>query len=270
MPKDVILVLDLDGTIIRTGEPLDTELANILQEYRQKSRLIIVTARHPMGVEFVLGNCLGFVPTISLNGGGLHLHSWDKFDRVIYFPSQTVKKIREELSPYDVTISYYGKDFWAVSKITPEIQRESIVTGMVPSIWKEYYDDRCIKISIICSLPLVRFVRFLLKKNDELLKLSMSHPTYLELSPPSVSKCMFLPVIFKRFFQNNKRPLEVFFVGDSENDIDCAKVASKSWTFPSAPPELKQVCTGILPYDDGLGLKELLKNLNSYRKIRDH
>jgi len=53
----------------------------------------------------------------------------------------------------------------------------------------------------------------------------------------------------------------IVFVGDSENDIDCAKFANESWTFPSSSRKLKEVCTGILDYDNGLGVKNLLRDL---------
>lgn len=262
--RRIILLLDLDGTIIEAGEPLDNELVGFLQKYLDESRILITTARHPLGVKFVLEDSLGFIPTISLNGAALHLTSWSKFDRVVYFPRETVEKINAELSGSEITITYYGKDFWAVSNMSHYVKRESIVTGMSPSLWKDIYAQQCIKILIMCESSMIDLVRA--RINKRLLnhvQLTTSHKTYLEISPPSVGKSKFVPNFLENFFHNSKKPAYMLFVGDSENDISCAKFADESWAFPSSPMKLKEVCTGILPHNNGLGLKELLRNLNN-------
>jgi HAD superfamily hydrolase (TIGR01484 family) len=260
--KTILLVADLDGTIIRSGEPIDEELASILKKYREESRLLIATGRHPLAVKFVLQTALGFVPTISLNGGGLNLYSWSRFDRVIYFPSDTVKAVSRELSGFDVTISYYGEEFWAVSKLSPYVERESIVTGMIPSTWRDQYLSRCVKILVMCEPSMIKIIRAHIKRQlSDLIQISESLKAYLEISPPSVNKVTLIFHFLKKIIAEKKLTPYIVFVGDSENDIDCAKFANESWTFPSSSRKLKEVCTGILDYDNGLGVKNLLRDL---------
>ncbi|MFX0126292.1 MAG: HAD hydrolase family protein, partial [Candidatus Hodarchaeota archaeon] len=91
-----------------------------------------------------------------------------------------------------------------------------------------------------------------------LVQVSTSHNTYLELSPPLVRKCMFLPDFLKEFFHQEYQNLKVIFIGDSENDIHCAEVANESWTFPSSPKRLKELSSGVLNFPNGEGVKEFL------------
>ena len=110
----MLLILDLDGTIIETGKPLDSQLAYQLKKFLKKSHILITTARHPKGVSFVLEEKIGFIPTISLNGAAIHLTSWLKFDRVVYFNEEIINGIIKALSCYEVTLSFYGKSFWDI------------------------------------------------------------------------------------------------------------------------------------------------------------
>ena len=245
-------MLDLDGTMIKTGEPLDGELAKYLKNFQEKSNVLITTGRHPLGVKFAIGSALGFVPTISLNGGGLHLTSWSKFDEVIYFPKEIITQFRTGVTNYDLTITYYGRDFWAVSDISQYIKKESAVTGMKPINWNEQFAGSCIKIMIMARPAIIKRVRGEInKKFSNRLNLSASRHTYLEISPANVDKVTFMDIYLKHLSNTSDNKIHTIFVGDSENDLSCAKFADESWTFPSAPEELKDVSTGILADNNG-------------------
>ncbi len=257
-----ILVLDMDGTLIKTGEKPNIDLMILLEEYINESRVLIATARHPLGVEFVLKDYFNFVPTISLNGAALHLTTWTKFDRVIHFPRETVDKINEELSSFNIITTYYGTNFWAVSDFSAGVEREAKVTGITPVPWSNEFADRCIKILLIDEkLKIKRFREHICRKLSNLIQISASHETYLEISPPFVKKCLFLPDFLNEFFHQEFQHLKVIFIGDSENDIHCAEVANESWTFPSSPKRLKDLSSGILDHPNGEGVKEFLLRL---------
>jgi len=259
---DFILVLDLDGTLIKTGEKLNHDLAVLLKKYISESRVLIATARHPLGVEFVLKDYFEFVPTISLNGAALHLSSWLKFDKLTYFPRKTVIMINKELSSFNIVTTYYGTDFWAVSDFSSDVEREAKVTGITPVPWRNEFMDSCIKILLIDDEKKIKKVRkHLRNKLFNLVQVSTSHNTYLELSPPLVRKCMFLPDFLKEFSHQENQDLKVIFIGDSENDIHCAEVANEAWTFPSSPKRLKNLSSGILNFPNGEGVKEFLLSL---------
>jgi len=256
-----ILVLDLDGTLIKTGEKLNHDLAVLLKDYINESRILIATARHPLGVKFVLKDYFEFVPTISLNGAALHLTSWQKFDKIRYFPYETVAKIKKELSSFNIITTFYGIDFWAVSDFSTGVEREAKVTGITPVPWRNEFLNGCIKILLIDDEFKIKKVRkHLSNELSNLVQVSISHDTYLEISPPLVKKCMFLPDFLKEFHQEIK-DLKVIFIGDSENDIHCAKVANESWTFPSSPRRLIDLSSGVLNFPNGEGVKEFLLRL---------
>ena len=259
---DFILVLDMDGTLIKTGEKLDHDLAALLKDYINDSRILIATARHPLGVKFVLKDYFEFVPTLSLNGAALHLTSWQKFDKIVNFPLETVVKINEEISSFNIITTYYGTDFWAVSDFSPGVEREAEVTGITPVPWRDEFLNGCIKILLIEDEFKIKKVRkHLNKKLSNLVQMSSSHDTYLEISPPLVKKCMFLPDFLKEFFQQKIQDLKVIFIGDSENDIHCAEVANESWTFLSSPKRLINLSSGVLNFPNGEGVKEFLLRL---------
>ncbi|MFX0182104.1 MAG: HAD-IIB family hydrolase [Candidatus Hodarchaeota archaeon] len=265
-----ILVLDMDGTLIKTGKKLDNDLAILLKEYVNEFRVLIATARHPLGVKFVLKDYFEFVPTISLNGAALHLTSWSIFDKIVYFPRKTVVKIKKELSSFNVISTYYGTDFWAVSDFSRGVEREAKVTGITPVPWKNGFMDGCIKILLIDDKSKIKKVReHITRKLPNLIQVSTSHDTYLEISPPLVKKCMFLPNFLKEFFPQEIQALKVIFIGDSENDIHCAEVANESWTFSSSPKRLKDLSSGILNNPNGKGVKEFLKRLNKWKDSPD-
>lgn len=254
----------MDGTLIKTGERPNNDLMILLEEYIKEFRVLIATARHPLGVEFVLKDYFKFVPTISLNGAALHLTTWAKFDRVIHFPCETVNKINEELPSFNIIATYYGTNFWAVSDFSAGVEREAKVTSITPVPWKNEFLDRCIKILLIDEkFKIKRFREHINRKLSNLIQISTSHDTYLEISPPFVKKCLFLPDFLNEFFYQEFQHLKVIFIGDSENDIHCAEVANESWTFSSSPKRLKDLSSGILDHSNGKGVKEfllLLKN----------
>ena len=266
---DFILVLDLDGTLIKTGEKLNSDLANLLHEYIDQFRVLIATARHPSGVKFVLKDHFKFVPTISLNGAALHLESWSKYDKAIFFPHKTVKMINKELSTFNIVTTYYGTDFWAVSDFSEGVEREANVTGITPVPWENKYTDSCIKILLIDEKIKIKRVRKHISiKFSNLIQVSTSHETYLEISPPFVKKCLFLSDFLAYFHQNSQHP-HVVFIGDSENDIHCAEVSDESWTFSSSPKRLKDLSSGILNYPNGKGVKEFLLRKRTYKDNSD-
>ncbi len=83
--ENTLFIFDLDGTLIKTGEKFDRKLAKIIKILIEKSGVLIATARHPRGVQYVFKPFFDFIPTISLNGAGLHLKSWSSFDKTFFF-----------------------------------------------------------------------------------------------------------------------------------------------------------------------------------------
>jgi len=261
-----ILLLDIDGTMIITGKPLAPDLASLLMPLQNAKRLCITTARHPQGVQFVLAPLLGFVPTISLNGGAIHLSSWSTFDHAIYFSDQSIANLIEEISSHDLTISCYGTDFWAVSKMSSFVQEEAYVTGMTPMMLSSSHLLRCIKVTLMADHGLLVEIKSHIALNISSIDANFSHASFLELSPAYSSKASMLKYLLSAFPLDSNSPY-IFFVGDSQNDLEWAQLANEAWTFPSSPNELKQICRGVLPFNDGPGLRQFLVNISLCKEI---
>lgn len=265
MNENTIFVFDLDGTLIETGEKLNKSLTKILTKLVHQSRVLIATARHPLGVQYVFEPNFDFIPTISLNGAGLHLKNWCTFDKSISFPEKTVLRLYEKFSENNITATFYGKEFWAVNKITSSIEREANVTGMIPLLWENHYAESILKILAIDDVEKIRGIRSQISLEfPGMIQMSSSFDKYLEISPSGVFKCLFLPEFINSYLmkERKKEKPNILFFGDSENDIQCAKVADATWTFESSPEELKALSKGILQDKSYEGVRKFLqKNL---------
>ncbi len=258
---NILLVLDLDGTIIFPGDSITSNLVKYLKYYNDNNLLLIATARHPIGVRFVFNKYFDFIPTLSLNGGGLHLNNWDIFDRSVFFDFTVIRNLKRLIKQYnDVTMSFYGKKFWYVNKITKRIVRESKITGMQPIINTNYGGDGCIKLLLTGDDETLKDIQNIIRKDYyELVSCNKSNLNYLELSPSNVNKTLFIDV-FIEYFAYERKDYNIVFVGDSENDIEMAKYSDEAWTYSYAPNNLKKHCK-ILTLENGEGLHLLLTQL---------
>lgn len=260
--ENTVFIFDLDGTLIKTGEKLDQKLVSLFQVLIEQSRILIATARHPWGVRHVFGTYFEFIPTISLNGAAFHLKSWSIFDKAIFFPETTVKKLYTKFIQNNITATFYGKEFWAITNLTKEIERESYVTGITPVEWNEIFADQVLKILVIDIEHKIRSIRFQIsQETPKLVQMSKSFDNYLEISPLGVEKCVFLPEILNSYFikKTKKDFINTCFIGDSDNDVPCAKVVDEAWAFKSSPGNLKALSKGILPDENGKGVRKFLQ-----------
>ncbi|UCE13393.1 MAG: HAD hydrolase family protein, partial [Candidatus Heimdallarchaeota archaeon] len=99
------------------------------------------------------------------------------------------------------------------------------------------------------------------QETPNVVQMSKSFDSYLEISPPGVTKCVFLPEILKLYFikKTKKKSLNTLFIGDSDNDVPCAKVVDESWTFKSSPENLKSLSKGIIADENGKGVRKFLQ-----------
>lgn len=262
LKSELLLLLDLDGTIIFPGEEVDPELLDQLRIFNDSSSLLITTARHPKGVQFVFNNLIGFIPTISLNGGALHLSTWNKYDSLVYIERKVVDELTSIFGYYpNVICNYYTEESWYATKINAMVMNESRVTGITPKLYCESLDGQCVKILLMGSADDINNVKDMVTlKFGEKVSCYRSNEKYLEINSAATNKAFFVKDYLAKVRHVERNSVSILFVGDSENDIECAKYADYSWTYYSSPGELKKYCS-ILTEDNGNGLKSLLTKL---------
>lgn len=259
-------MLDLDGTLIQRGQIVSQEVAEILTELSRQRRVLINSARHPAGIKHALDRFFCFIPTISLNGAGLHLSSWSEFSEFITFDTVVLQKLYEKLSQAETVTSYYGRDFWAVSCFNDYVSEESRVTGMTPKMWNP---NRMADVMKVCLMGDDSVVRHLLQeiKNDRLnINMMQSNPGYVEITPESVTKASYI----ERFLVSeglSRTSVKIVFLGDSDNDIPCAEYSNEAYTFAGASTALLQVCTGKLPERSCRVVAEFLEGMIDRKRI---
>ena len=260
--SEMLLLLDLDGTIIMTGKDLDPELADYLKYFNDANSLLITTARPPQGVQYVFKKYFDFIPTISLNGGGLHLSNWERFNSVITISQESLNELLLILKKYrNVTLNCYSKNNWYTSEINPFVIAEAEVTGTIPKIIIEPISEECIKILLMGDNSDLDYIqKIIIQDMSSQIFPSRSNNNYLEITSSKTNKAFFVKDYLKYFKQIERENITILFAGDSENDIVCAKYADYAWTYTYAPDELKAHCS-LLKFENGKGLKSLLKQI---------
>ncbi len=182
--------------------------------------------------------------------------------RHFFFQEKTLIKLSEKFLENNITVTFYGKEFWATTKFSENVKREASVTGMTPVQWIKKFSKGILKILAIDEIHKIRMIRSQINleiPND--VQMSNTFDNYLEISPPRVHKCVFLPEFLKLYLskKTNKKDLNILFFGDSENDILCAEIANATWTFKSSPENLKALSKGILSDENGEGVKKFFQ-----------
>lgn len=264
MIENKLLLLDIDGTIIFPLKELDPELARYLKLYNDSNSLLITTARPPQGVKHVFNKYFEFIPTISLNGGGLHLISWDQFDEVININDNYANKIFNLAKSYiDVVVSCYTPDGWFVSNINDEIRHEAKAVGFQPSLFEKNIIKDCIKILLIGNVnSLIKIQKELILSSSNSVVSYFSNNNYLEITSSKTNKAFFVSNYLNKIYKLKREQIKILFVGDSESDVECAKIADNAWTYSYAPESLKSYCS-LIEVENGEGLKLLLKQIRS-------
>lgn len=270
MPADAtypLLISDLDGTLLLPGQHLDHDLALELRKFAKRDKLVVVTARHPRGVAHVLDRSVGFVPTVSLNGAGLHRHSWQTFDASQPFEPSTARLIMslvqaEMQRVEEVVATVYGAELWATTATNSFLRKEAQATGMTPEPLQSKHLDECYKILLIGPQPAMRLLRRRLSAAlADMASVLTSNPTHIEVNRATVSKGQMLREFLQSLDPRAETP--TIFLGDGENDVGCAQMCQQAWTFESAPAALREVCDGILNGSNGVGVLSFLRSLRS-------
>lgn len=258
--RPVVLVADIDGTLTNPGEPLLPELKEQLLAFSAVGRFVVATGRHPKSVALLCESTGRFFPTISLGGAALHLQSWNAYDDLVSLSAESVGRISELFADSGLGVAFFTPVGWYALRPSTWNAYMHKATGLAPD--QELLGSEVVKAVLVGgNSELSRAISVIQDEFAGEVSASVSAPHFLDIVPRGVDKATFLPKLLDFVSGESNERLKVVFVGDAMSDIPCARLADTAWTFHGAPSELKAASAGILTFDAGRGVVELLKQL---------
>lgn len=243
--RNFVLMIDLDGTLIRGDKGnLSKSVSRVLSPIANAGRLVINSGRHPFGVQYALGAELPFVPTIALNGAALYMDNWLEPKESFSFSTHTVDSIISAPATQDVTLSIYTADEWWVTRLDSYVCNEARMTGMTPRrLYDAHLPKNVLKMTAMGEEDLLKDLSKYLMQCG-LATSVRSNRCYREITPPGRNKTNLIPALLKSL-GFTRDTVDIHFLGDSYNDIECADYSDAAYTFSSAPNELSNFAKRI-------------------------
>ncbi len=238
--KHFLFMVDLDGTLVRKDQTtLPDSVCEILAPVAKARRLIINSARHPLGVKYALGSALPFVPTIALNGAALYMEDWENPSECHPFPTPVVDSVIRASHAHNVALSIYTATTWWVTRFDAAVRHEGHVTGMFPEKLTVPPPSKVLKMT---AMGPETCLDELLKNLTEsgLVSSARSNHGYCEINPLGRSKINLIPALLQNL-GFSRDTVDLHFIGDSHNDIECAAFSDSAYTFSSAPSTLRKL-----------------------------
>ena len=233
MPRDGILVCDIDGTLTSPGAlHVPAEVLDALAPFNQDRRLKIATGRHSKSVERLFCG-IGFVPTISLGGSALHLEGWGCPTSIVPLSEGVVDLVLSQCCGRTRRIAIFTSD--SAFSPSPELFDPSTceLLGLpLNNLRQSDLTQNILKILIIGDNADLQALRERINAvQDVLLEITSSVQGYLDICAPRVDQAYFLPRCLKNLRDDRYREPYIVFIGDSFNDVCCASLANECWTF---------------------------------------
>lgn len=262
-----VLVCDIDGTLTAPGAiSVPHSVISALRPFNRDGRLLISTGRHWNSVQRLFRQ-IGFVPTISLGGAALHLRGWDRPSSIFAMPEGVASDVLARCNCLTERVVLFTSE----SAFSPSPESFDRITcellGLRPTRLRSGDLDRPIlKVLIVDHPEVLNAVAESLRHIG--VEVASSVQGYLDICAPGVHKALFFPsYLSDKKFSDGSKP-HVVFIGDSFNDLTSAVLANESWTFKSAPEQLRKIATGVLPDNSTHSLIELFTNIRQSPSFR--
>lgn len=267
--KQFVFMADLDGTLIRRGQTAISEgVASVLTPLVKNRCLVINSARHPEGVRYAFQGRLPFVPTIALNGAALCEEEWTRLSKVRMFTCAAVEAVLRAVPSHDIALSIYSAAGWWVTRINADIEHEAAVTGMEPTLLGTMIPTEVLKMTAMGDNGVLNGFEEALAGCSSALAFARSNRRYCEISPAGTNKKGFVVPLLEHLGLT-RESVDLHFFGDSHNDIECAAFSDSSYTFHTAPAELRRLAGRIFRGETDEELVSALETILSLAKWKN-
>ena len=255
MSKEYVFLADVDGTLLRTNQPVAPEVVRAAQAFTQKGgRLAICTGRTILATSGVAKAIGVNTPSVLNSGAAIYDFNQEKFIWYRAFSKEIYRVLYAIYEGYrDVSLQAYA--LYNVYNLRKTVHMEE--TGI--------YEEKSLP---VCTIKDIR---------GDILKLGISCPDksrlfeikdkyidpneiefefasefFVEMTPKDVHKGTSMELVSKHL----DIPLSRFFVaGNAMTDIAVLQQARISFVPEDAPEAVKQVCTHVIPKPERAGMK---------------
>lgn len=259
-----MLCVDIDGTLLNSQHEVTEITRKAINSIADEVYVILVSARMPSGILYLLSELQLSMPIISYSGGlVLDENSDILLDKIMSL--NILQEIYENFHR-EIHFSLYQKDIWYVENEDRWARQEADITATIPEIidfqdlFSKMKEEKTGVNKVLCmgQPPKIEKLEANLKINyKNRLSIYRSKPTYLEIMDKSVSKTAAIKYLQQLFNVNRE---EVTAIGDNFNDVDMIEYAGLGVVMGNAPVEVKKIADRITLSNDDNGVAAVINN----------
>lgn len=251
-----LFVSDIDGTLLVSGKKISAKNIAAVQKMVDAGITVTIATGRMYRAALPIAKELGVnVPIITYNGAlikstnGEILHSE-------YLPKDLIVEIVNFFEKNNWYLQSYSNDelFYAFKNNYSELyETTQKVTGTEVGFQglRERTENVCKLLGINANLAeTLERVEKVKAEFGEKIAVTKSHPQFIEMMMPGVSKAAAVKILAKKLGVDKS---EVMAIGDSDNDLPMLQAAGQSVAMGNAEDKIKSACTFVTSNceDDG-------------------
>jgi Cof subfamily protein (haloacid dehalogenase superfamily) len=255
------IVLDLDGTSLRSDHSVSTAMKRLAYDLSSNGIwLTVASARPPRSVRSLAAALLSQGPWIALNGA-LALSADGEFVWRQSLPNRVVDMIRDyALNSAGVSVNLYSGFDWIVSSRDPRVNVEARIVGFQPTQVGINPTDHIVADKILMIVEdgqETRICNDLATVTSDIAVL-VSKPGYIEVTHKDATKGNALSIVAKHTGMDLRN---VLVAGDGENDISMFSVCGWSLAMMHSPEPVKSAAHQVIGTNDDDSLPAAIRSL---------
>lgn len=253
----MLVLLDIDGTLLNSNHRIENETINVISAYNEANQFVLCSARKPSSTNLIAKQLSINEKIIICYNGALIMERKKKiFERPL--SAQIVAYIVELAQKYNLTINAYSDDVWIVNKLNSYVLSEAKIIGEKPLRMNDvlkaanFIVHKILLLGTETKLDLIK--NELNAIND--ITFCNSKKGYLEITSFHASKRKAFEYLLEYLSVDVKDSLAI---GDGFNDLELLRYAGIGIAMDNAPIEVKNVAEYVTLSNDENGVAIALK-----------
>jgi Cof subfamily protein (haloacid dehalogenase superfamily) len=255
------VVLDLDGTSLRSDHTVSPEMIALGGELRDRGIwLTLASARPPRSIQMIARSFQSEGPWIALNGAivfsGEREIVWRRS-----LPTDVVSAICTLCAgDADISCNIYSGFDWFVGRYDAHIMNEARILGFQPTLLPAGSDrwPDADKILLIVKAEEQDKVCNRLRMISPEMYVVVSKPTYIEITHRDANKASALSIAARAVAVDVGSLLSA---GDGENDVPMLTLCGHSIAMAHSPPCVRQAASCVIGSNDDDSLAQTIRSL---------
>jgi Cof subfamily protein (haloacid dehalogenase superfamily) len=259
------VVLDLDGTALRSDHSISPQMAELGRELREHDIwLTLASARPPRSVRSIGESLQSKGPWIALNGAVVLSGQGEIVWRRSLPPTITSTILDFCSSNAAISFNIYSGFDWIVGEYDARIDDEARIVGFQPA---QFHPGRELpdadKILLIAEAGQEERIRNQLTAWTSEIHVSVSKPTYIEITHRDVDKATALSIAARAA---NVSTDSMLAAGDGENDISMLSLCGLSVAMAHSPEAVRRSAKKVVGTNDDDSLPQVIRSLISKQR----